>query len=186
LSESSVLQFLIGYIYRRLNEADPTREPVKYQYSIKTSTSSLRPHIEANHLELYKKLAKERGWEILLPGLVSQARSAAAGAGTVSRQREKFSVGAFYRLLVNFIVADDQVCFCSSWSLHSLIFLSCHNSQVPQHCGVSRVQAASAPVTRGHRRGDTTSDQNPGIDYQRVERVRWGVEGPACGTFYAP
>lgn len=105
------LSFSSAECYRRLKETDPSWKPVKYTYSIKTSNSSLRPHIEVNHLELYKKLAKERGWEISLPGLVSEARSAAATAVTVSGQRDKFSVGTLRRLLVNFIIADDQVCF---------------------------------------------------------------------------
>jgi hypothetical protein len=105
------LSFSSDECYRRLNEADPNWKAVKYVYSKKTSNSSLRPHIEGNHLELYKKLAKERGWEIFLPGLVSEARSASAATVTVSGRRDKFSVDAFRRLLVNFIVADDQVCF---------------------------------------------------------------------------
>lgn len=40
-------------------------------YSQKTSTSTLRNHIEKYHLELYTTLAEEEGWKIR-PGLVPQ------------------------------------------------------------------------------------------------------------------
>ncbi|KAF8808087.1 hypothetical protein BYT27DRAFT_7223827 [Phlegmacium glaucopus] len=61
---------------------------------------TLRPHIEKYHLKLYLELQKARGWKILLPGLVSQARSQAM-LGMNSPQED----------VLNFIVVDDQVCF---------------------------------------------------------------------------
>lgn len=105
--------FTQNAIYRAAKEADPDNFKVtKWVFSRTTLTSSLRPHIEKFHLNLFMKLAKERGWKIQLPGLVSQARSqasvaAAAGLGPVAQFDEK----TFHRYLVNFIVSDDQARF---------------------------------------------------------------------------
>lgn len=94
-------------------DADPTIWPSgrRYIYSKGTSTTSLRPHIEKYHLEEYKRLANERGWKIMLPGLVSQARSeAAASVPAADERRDDFDEQTFHEYLLNFIVADDQVC----------------------------------------------------------------------------
>jgi hypothetical protein len=101
-------------VLRETREANPANWPSnkQYEYSHKTSTSSLRPHIEKNHLELYLNLAKEEGWRILLPGLVSQARSqATSGAASPRGDRaDRFDERTFHQHILNFIVADDQVC----------------------------------------------------------------------------
>ena len=57
-------------------------------------------------------LAKEKGWKILLPGLVSQARSQATNEAATSQGEhpDKFDEHTFHQYLLNFIVADDQVC----------------------------------------------------------------------------
>lgn len=98
-------------ILRQAKEADPSNwsSRIRYEYSQKTSTTSLRPHIEKYHLELYLTLAKEKGWKILLPGLVSQARSNEAATSQGERP-DTFNESTFHQHLLNFIVADDQVC----------------------------------------------------------------------------
>jgi hypothetical protein len=72
---------------------------------------SLRPHLQRNHLELYMSLAKERGWEVKLPGLSSQAHSQASSqvAASQGEQVDRFNESNFHALLVKFIIADDQV-----------------------------------------------------------------------------
>lgn len=98
---------------REAKEADPSKwlSSTRYEYSQKTSTTSLRPHVEKYHLELYKTLAKQKGWKILLPGLLSQARSQATNEATSQGERpDKFDERTFHQHLLNFIVADDQVC----------------------------------------------------------------------------
>jgi hypothetical protein len=113
LQVASLLVFLINITCRKLYDEDPTSWPVgrRFTYSKGTSTTSLRPHIEKYHLEEYERLAKEHGWKIMLPGLVSQARSAATA--TVSAlpdgQPDKFDERTFHEYLLNFIIADDQV-----------------------------------------------------------------------------
>jgi hypothetical protein len=108
---------LLKIVLRILQNEDPSKWPPtqRYIYSKNTSTSSLRPHIEKHHLELFKTLAQERGWRVLLPGLVSQARSQASAApvnnGVASGQPDKFTEQSFHEHLLNFIIADDQVCF---------------------------------------------------------------------------
>ena len=58
-------------------------------------------------------LAKEQGWKVLLPGLVSQARYQSAAAASVNQNEYPvpFDEHNFQQYLLNFIVADDQVCF---------------------------------------------------------------------------
>ncbi len=83
---------------------------IKFSYSKTTSTTSLRPHIERNHLELFLCIAKKNNWKHSLPGLMSQARSQAASEASSSQvRRVKFNEQNFHQHLINFIVADDQV-----------------------------------------------------------------------------
>lgn len=103
--------------YRERKEADPANWPpgLNYSYSLKTSTTSLRRHLEKNHLELYRQLAKEKQWKTLLPSLRSQQPSASE-----NEQPDAFNEKTFQQYLVNFVVADDQVfsCLCLRFSLH--------------------------------------------------------------------
>src|SRR6202042_589562 len=104
--------YIKNIAYRKRKEADPANWPsnIKYEYSPKTSTLSLRPHIEKYHLQLFQQLAKENGWKILLPGLVSQARSQASTVGSAQDEPpDTFDESTFHWYLLNFIVADDQV-----------------------------------------------------------------------------
>jgi hypothetical protein len=118
-------------IHRKDYDVDPVAwaEKNSYQFSFskKTSTTSLRPHIEKHHLELFLRLAAERGWKVQLPGLVSQARSQAASEASASQgQRSvEFSEQKFQQYLLNFIIADDQVrdlCFFHIHYAHVSLF----------------------------------------------------------------
>ena len=102
--------------YRPIHDANPASWPSsqKFRYSKNTSTTSLRPHIERNHLETYLSIYKEKGWKVLLPGLMSQARSQAASEASASRVSRpdlqvEFSQEKFHQYLLNFIIVDDQV-----------------------------------------------------------------------------
>lgn len=95
-----------------MHDKDPSTWPSsrRYVYSKQTSTTSLRPHIEKYHLEEFRRLAKEHGWKILLPGLASQARSEANSTAQEGRPDNlNFNEQTFHKYLVNFIVANDQV-----------------------------------------------------------------------------
>lgn len=101
-------------VFRILRDGDPSKwDPTRrYIYSKNTSTSSLCPHIKKYHLDLFKTLAQERGWKVLLPGLVTQAKSqASAAVATNQRVPDKFNEDSFRQYLVNFIIVDDQVWF---------------------------------------------------------------------------
>jgi hypothetical protein len=59
-------------------------------------------------------LAKENRWQIMLPGLLSEARSQAAGAAAAAAMSEDdrpdtFNEHTFRERLVKFIVINDQV-----------------------------------------------------------------------------
>jgi hypothetical protein len=64
-------------ILREAREADPSNWSCRthYEYSQKMSTTSLCPHIEKYHLDLYMTIAAKKGWKILLPRLISNAQS---------------------------------------------------------------------------------------------------------------
>ena len=97
---------------RKSKDADPTNwASRKYEYSGKTSTTSLRPHIERHHLDKFNELAAKHGWKILLPGLVSQARSQATEASEEGDRRDNFNEQTFRESLLNFVIADDQVLY---------------------------------------------------------------------------
>jgi hypothetical protein len=72
-------------------------------------------------LQVYLEKQKLYDWKILLPGLVSQARSQATSA-THSQQGEvcdRFDQPTFIHHLINFVVADDQVCVSRFWLVHA-------------------------------------------------------------------
>jgi hypothetical protein len=100
---------------------------MRYEYSRGSSTTTLRPHIEKYHLDAYRKEQKLQGWKILLPTLASQARSQAASETHSQNEgdRDRFDEETFQRYLINFIVANDQVCVFRLW------FGSC--SLFPRH-----------------------------------------------------
>jgi len=83
------------------------------------SNTSLRPHIEKHHCELYLGLAKANGWKVLLLGLVSQAQSQATSVASASEVRPLVEIDEqkFHQHLLYFIIVDDQV------RLHFLSFL---------------------------------------------------------------
>ena len=98
---------------RPIYDADPGSWPqkVKFEYSKKTSTTSLRPHIHNIHREKFLEARKKYKWKVLLPEEVSEARSKAASeaSGLRSQPEVKFNLPSFHQALLKFIVADDQV-----------------------------------------------------------------------------
>ena len=114
VSRNSFESFLIFLLakFRALHDGNPAAWPNgrTYIFSDSTSTSSLRPHLEKYHSELYLSLAQERGWKIQLPGIVSQARSnVGENANSQDSPPDDFSEETFHNYLLRFIVADDQV-----------------------------------------------------------------------------
>lgn len=132
---SSVFRFTPNIIFRQKKEEDPGAwSNIKFEYSANTSTTSLRPHIERHHLQLFQEKARQHGWKILLPGLVSQARSAASAAESAQGERpDRFNEETFHRCLFNFIVADDQVFFlCLLVSQQTHYFKSLNVIECPE------------------------------------------------------
>lgn len=67
-------------------------------------------------------LAKEKGWKITLPGILSQARSrAAAVAASEGDRPDRFTTEAFHEKLAKFIIVDDQVFIFLSQHFFTLI-----------------------------------------------------------------
>jgi hypothetical protein len=80
-----------------------------YIYGAKTSNSSLRPHLERVHYELYCEKRKIYGWKTQLPGEASRAMS--CGTQAQDTQVNEYDEKKFLKYLLEFIVADDQVYF---------------------------------------------------------------------------
>lgn len=100
----------VDAVYREAKEKQGDAFPagLKYIYSAKTSNTSLRPHLERVHLQLYMQQKELQGWKNQLPGQASLATTTAA---TLAQDVciDTFDEETFHRYLVNFIVADDQV-----------------------------------------------------------------------------
>ena len=98
-------------IPRKAKEAESNWETVNYQFLLQSSNTTLRHHIEKNHLQLYQTLAEEKGWKQQLPGLVSKTRTQPSNeaANSQGERPDKFDQSTFNQYLLNFIVADDQV-----------------------------------------------------------------------------
>lgn len=186
---SQLLQFseltTDNIILREAREADPSNWPADkhYQYALTTSTTSLRPHIEKYHLELYKTLAKENGWKILLPGLVSQARSqASVETATQGKPLDEFNVATFHQYLLNFIVADDQVCFRLIFFMFIMLMFALSDSQVSISCGMSRVQTSSSSSSKRSRRDDDSPSNQLSRAYcSGLESVLPSLKARSCG-----
>jgi len=99
--------------------ANPVKHrELRYNFSENTGNSNLRVHIENHHADEYEKLCIENGWKNQLPKHKAREELKLTGQTTLSgiaradvTNREIFSQQAFLRHIVNFIVADDQVCF---------------------------------------------------------------------------
>src|SRR5215510_7610148 len=125
--ESAGMPFILRYslltsisTLRKAYDAGQLGPNVNFKFSHNTSNSSLRPHIEKHHLELFKTLAEARGWPIHLKGLVLQAQSQAASEAAASQvgQIVEFNQEALNQYLLSFIVANDQVRYALVWSIY--------------------------------------------------------------------
>jgi hypothetical protein len=83
--------------------------PPRYEFSLSSSNTTLRGHLQREHKDDYIHVCQGKGWknQLLSTKFESEAGSEpSAGAG---RFRTAFSSKAFMEHLINFIVADDQV-----------------------------------------------------------------------------
>lgn len=113
-------------------------------------------------MELFITLAQERGWKVLLPGLVSQTRSQTMASHASAENKgalDKFNKETFHQHLLKFIVADDQVCFLYSKSMCTSFILCCHCSVI-ECCQMSRISVAfTSPPEQLERKHDPTPQQ---------------------------
>jgi hypothetical protein len=112
-SETLSIISLTNNLYRKASDADPAAWKGKnFKFSRNTANGTLRTHLEKFHADEYIQLAQQNGWRMLLPKRRAEAAST-QGIGTSeqgNKQQIAFSQKEFLRHLVNFIVADDQVC----------------------------------------------------------------------------
>jgi hypothetical protein len=99
---------------------------LNYQFATSTSNSTLRGHLQKYHDDEYTRLKQERGWQGKLPRMQALELSRQSTLDSVVQagveNRVKYSKPALLRHLIDFIVADDQVCsFPFVVVLHNLI-----------------------------------------------------------------
>src|SRR5258708_4652146 len=84
------------------------------EFLLNTSTTSLHPHLEKHHLELYMTLVKEKGWVNKLLGCRAKTHTRSQMSNqTATSQGERptiYDEANFHQLLLKFIVVDNQVC----------------------------------------------------------------------------
>jgi len=81
------------------------RDPVEYSY--KTTTGVLRAHISKFHEYEYLEACSTNGWPVKIKSLSRGGSSSSSSAGP---PRPSFTLARFKHALVNWVVADDQVC----------------------------------------------------------------------------
>ncbi|CAA7260679.1 unnamed protein product [Cyclocybe aegerita] len=96
-------------------EKSASNPKLKFEFSINTSNTTLRNHLENVHKEEYLCLCTEKGWNNLLSkSRVQMVAAPEAAHGTQGAFRTPFTQKAFIQHLINFVVADDQV---GHWTL---------------------------------------------------------------------
>jgi hypothetical protein len=88
-----------------------------YTYSAKTSTSTLRTHLDRLHRKEYIRLCDEKGWKNQLKSSRTEGESRAAAGSQSQPPRAPFTQERFLDFLVKFIVATNQVSTLLAWSL---------------------------------------------------------------------
>ena len=83
-----------------------------FTFFVNTSNAPLRGHLEKYHTDEYVQVCKDNRWSVLLLKLQQQITEASIGSSSDpdGRPRPEFSRQTFLRHIINFIVADDQVC----------------------------------------------------------------------------
>ena len=97
---------------RKIRDANPANWPAKtvYKYKEGNSTTTLRGHIEREHQDEFIKLIKEKGWKFQLCSQGKFISEASVTSTSVQPLADRFDQETFHRLLVRFIITDDQVC----------------------------------------------------------------------------
>ena len=89
---------------------NPESIKCKWSFAGSSGNSSLCNHLENHHKNEYLHLCEVNGWTNMLPKMRKESKSAiAANPGGPSAPHTPFSQSRLLKVLVNFIVADDQV-----------------------------------------------------------------------------
>ena len=98
-----------------------------FTFSPNTGNATLQLHLERHHTDEYVRICGEKGWPIKLTKM-RQEQTAEVSIGQADTQgslpRPKFSRQTFLRHIINFIIADDQVCFNIFKIYHTYLLLS--------------------------------------------------------------
>jgi hypothetical protein len=83
-----------------------------FTFFVNTSNAPLRGHLEKYHTDEYVQVCKDNRWPALLPKLWQKITEASIGSSSDpdGQPHPKFSRQTFLHHIINFIVADDQVC----------------------------------------------------------------------------
>ena len=83
-----------------------------FTFSVNTSNALLHGHLEKYHTDEYVQVCKDNRWPVLLPKLWQQITKVSIGSSgdPDGWPCPEFSRQTFLCHIINFIVADDQVC----------------------------------------------------------------------------
>jgi len=142
-------------------------------YSLTSTTSTLQNHLCHLHLAVYVATCKKKGWmRYLQPQEIDGCQQLAS-----LQPHAPFSHDAFLKVLVWWIVADDQVRHFLTFpsKSHSCypVYLCCRGSQVPQ--------PSSLLVERAWRQGYISPNPDSDIYYETLQRVLQYAEGGTSG-----
>jgi hypothetical protein len=109
---SSLAYPCLQYTVSHIHAADPSHKVVKF--SLKTSTGPLRRHLYEHHLDMWVTACDKLNINITAKEAANAVARHRQETGSISssqpRVKTSFSKEAFVDAIVEFIVANDQVC----------------------------------------------------------------------------
>jgi hypothetical protein len=94
-----------------------------HEYAKGTSNTGLRAHIRKYHAKAYIEVCEKNGWHIVIPELQKKPTQSQLDSHlhpvVKKGERKQFTKDHFLKALVDFIVADDQVCRVVTFSHRS-------------------------------------------------------------------
>jgi len=112
----------------RSHEHSINEEHTVYAFSLETGTSTLRHHLFSHHLALWVEACDRFKIPITASSALPHVRAYRQSAGMAPPPSErpenvpKFSNKAFIDAIVEFIIADDQVCVCYDLTINILSY----------------------------------------------------------------
>ena len=98
---------------------------INFKFSSTTGNSTLRKHLVRQHEDEYERVCEANGMtteRAKMEQLIADAASTGPPGDPDGRPRAQFSRQTFLHHIINFVVADDQVCWniCDTYPVYLL------------------------------------------------------------------